>query len=798
MMKRCIGKAAILGSGTMGSGIAAHLANAGIPSLLLDILPRELTAQEEAKGLTLDNPLVRNRMAQENYQRFVVKAKPAALMSPDFCHLITIGNMADDLDKLKDCDWIIEAVPEKLEIKKSLLADIAPYLKPGTIISSNTSGISINAIAEALPEQLRPYWLGTHFFNPVRYMHLLELIPGKNTLPELVAFMAEFGRRVLGKGVVLCKDTPNFIANRLGASLGTDVIRIMEKYDLTISEIDAITGPAIGRAKTDTFSLYDMVGLDIGVASATVVRDNVASPEEKARFTFPPFIYQMLEQKRLGLKTKGGFYAGRDKDKQMLDWKTGAYTPLKAAEFPSLGEAVVKRSLPDKLTVLFDSEDPAGKVAWEHMKTYLLYASSLIPEISDNLYNVDRALRWGYNHDFGPFETWNGLDLTGYIRRMEAEGEAVPPWLKEMLALGINSFYKEEKGTLLCYSPQDKKFMPIPEDAREISIPSLVKGEKLVAKHQAGSLFDMGDGVLCFQMHAKNSSISQPLLEAFTRAQEELAKNWDAMVITGSGKNFCVGADLKSILPMIEEGNYRDLEDLLKVSQDIYLANKYNPKPVVVAPYGQVLGGGCEIMMQCSAIQGAAETYIGLVEVGVGLIPAGGGVKEMIMRGLDRVKGTTAFPLDFLIPGLENIALARVSTSGFEAKDLGFLKENDGISLSPDWLLTDAKTKALAMKNLNYAPPIKAPFAAPGINDLALMLIRAKSMEDAGFISEYDAVIFKKLVHIMSGGGLTKGTLITEDYLLQLEREAFMELCREQKTKDRIRHLLTTGKPLRN
>jgi len=610
--------------------------------------------------------------------------------------------------------------------------------------------------------------------------------------------MREFGERVLGKGVVLCKDTPNFIANRLGASLGTDIIRLMMKYDLTVSETDAITGTAIGRPRTATFSLYDMVGLDIGVASATVVRDNVSSPAEKERFCFPPFVYAMLDKRILGLKTRGGFYAGRGKDKKMLDYRTGEYMELRPARFQSLDAAAAQGNLPGKLTALFSGEDAAAQLAWEHMKGYFLYAASLIPEISDNLYDVDRALRWGYNHGFGPFETWNGLDLGQYVARMEAEGEVVAAWVKEMLATGISSFYTEENGISLCYSPAEKKYVSMEEHSEQITVPALRRGGKTVADYQAGALYDMGDGVLCFRMNSKNSSISVPLLEAFHQAQDELDRNWEGMVIDGSGANFCVGADLKSILPMIEAGQYSGLEALLRDSQDIYLRNKYNPRPVVAAPYGQVLGGGCEIMMQCSAVQAAGETYIGLVEVGVGLIPAGGGVKEMTMRGLARAKGTNAFALDFLAPGLENIAMAKVSSSGPEAKTLGFLKESDGVSLSRDWQLSDAKNRVLCMKTMGYVPPVPPVFPAPGLNDNALMLIQAKFMREAGFISEYDAFIFQQLVNIMSGGGVSKGVMISEGYLLQLERESFMELCRQQKTKDRIRHMLSTGKPLRN
>lgn len=798
-MKKKICKVAILGSGIMGSGIAAQVANAGINSLLLDIVPNALTEAESAKGLTLEHPAVRNRIAAENYQRFIVKARPAAVMDKSYLSRISVGNMEDDLEQLRGCDWIVEVVPEKLEIKQAVLKKIAPYVTPGTILTTNTSGLSVNAIAKDLPAELRQYWMGTHFFNPVRYMKLVELIPCRDTLPEVVEFMREFGEKVLGKGAVICKDTPNFIANRIGASMGADLVNLMVKYDLTISEADAISGKALGRAGSATFGTYDMVGLDTSVLSATVVHDNVTDPAEKARFTFPPFVHQMLEKKLLGKKTKAGFYTGRGKDKKMMDWKTGEYVPLKPAAFPSLDAANAARKLPDKLEAFFSGDDTAAKLIWEYMKRYLLYTASLIPEISDTLYAPDRALRWGYNHSAGPFETWNGLDLGKYVARMEAEGDQIPAWLKEMLELGCTSFYSAAgDGTPLCYSPKDKKYMPIPADPRQLAFPALRREQKVVAAYDGGTLYDLGDGVLGFEMGGRNSAITVPLLEAMSRAQDELAANWDGMVLTGSGKNFCVGADLKTVLPMIEAGQYAELEQLLRTSDRIYLRNKYSNKPVVAAPYGQVLGGGCEITMQCSAVQAAGESYIGLVEVGVGLIPGGGGVKELTMRAIERTKGTGAFLVDFLIPYLENIAMAKVATSGPEARSMGFLRAGDGVSLSQDWLLTDAKTRVLSMAAEGYTAPISAPFAAPGLNDNAILLIAAKQMQDAGFISEYDALIFRKLVNIMTGGGVSKGTMITEQYLLDLEIEAFMELCREQKTKDRIRAMVTTGKPLRN
>lgn len=798
LVNRKITKVAILGSSTMGSGIAAHLANAGISSYLLDIVPNELTKEEMDKGLTLESPAFRNRFAENNKKQFIMKAKPAALMDKDEASLITVGNMEDNLDWLSECDWIIEVVAEKLEIKQQVIKKILPYVKPGTIVSTNTSGISVNKIAKDAPVEFKQNWLGTHFFNPVRYMKLLEIIPGNDTLPEIVEFMCEFGEKVLGKGIVLCNDTPNFIANRIGASLGTNIIKLMMETGLTVSEVDAITGTAIGRPKTATFALYDIVGLNIGVASATVVHDNVSDPEEKMSLTFPPFIYEMLDKGMLGNKTKGGFYKKQGKERLMLDINTLDYVPMKAPEFSSLAKAQKEKTLAGKLETFFESDDAAAKFVWEHMKTYFLNTATKIPEISDNIYSIDKALCWGYNHSKGPFEIWNGLDLNKYVNRMETEGMMVPAWVKEMLALGYTSFYKEEKGINYYYSIIDKKYVPIEYDPSVTVLKDVKAKNKVVKSSEAGTLYDIGDGVVCLEMHTRTSAISGELLDVMIDAREELEKNWDGMVITSGRKNFCVGADLTQVLSCIKTNKWAELEGLLKKSQDIYMRNKYSYKPVVMAPFGMVLGGGCEIAMHSSAIQAAGETYMGLVEVGVGVIPAGGGVKEMTIRALERIKDTTAFTSDFIIPYLQNIATAKVSSSAKEAKRLGFMKVTDGITLNQDLLITDAKRKVLQLIDNGYMPPVAKPFPAPGINDNALAIMHAKVMKDAGMISDYDLHIFKKLLYIMTGGNVTKGAMINEEYLLSLEREVFIELCKEEKTQERINYMLTKGKPLRN
>jgi len=797
-MRRIIGKAAIVGSGTMGSGIAALLASVGIPCLLLDIVASEVTDEEKAKGLTLKDREVRDRIARTNKERFILKAKPEPITDIDNADLIAVGNIEDDLGELSSCDWIVEAAPERLEIKRGILKTIAPYVKEGAIVSTNTSGISVNKIAEGMPRKFRAAWFGTHFFNPVRFMRLLEIVPCSDTSPELVEFMTEFGSKVLGKGIVVCKDTPNFIANRVGAALGTNVIKLMVEKGMTVSEADELTGTCIGRPKTATFALYDLVGLDIGVASATVVHDNVTNVDEKRNLTFPGFVYSMLEKNMLGNKTKGGFYKKVKDQRLMVDTKTLEYVPMKAADFSSLAEAQKRKGLAERLECLFNSDDEAGKFVWEHMKRYFVDTASKLPEICEDISSVDKAIRWGYNHDCGPFEVWQGLELRKYVDRMAEEGEAIPAWVKEMLSLGFESFYKEEAGRLFCYSLIAKRYTPVEEPRGAIVLKRAQAERKVIRESPATTLYDIGDGVLCLELHTKTTAIDEALLEGFAAAQDELREGWDGMVIASGAKNFCVGADLNLVRGCIAGKEWDKIDSLLKLSQGIYMRNKYSPKPVVIAAQGLVLGGGCEIMMHGSAIQAAGESYVGLVELGVGLVPAGGGVKEMTLRALERTKGTTAFLVDFLAPYALNIATAKVSGSAREAQKMGYLRPCDDITMNPELLISDAKKKVLALIDKSYTPPVKRAFPAPGINDNAAIALQAKVMKDSGLISDYDLHLINQLVFIMTGGGLSKGVLIDEDYLLRLEREVFIDLCKEPKTQERIDAMLSTGKALRN
>lgn len=794
-MKKRIRKAAVLGSGTMGSGIAAQLANAGIPSYLLDIVPK-YTEADQAKGVKAESPAFRNRIAESNKAMAI---KTRQFMNKDDADLVTCGNMEDNLAWLSEVDWIVEAVPENLAIKKDLLNKIAPFVKPETIVSSNTSTISVTTMAEDMPLEFKKYWMGTHFFNPVRFMKLLEVIPGKDTLPEVMQFMADFGESKLGKSIVWCKDTPGFIANRFGNQGGPTVCKLMDELGLAISEVDAICGPAMGRPKTGAFGLMDLVGLDIAVNGTQSIHDVLTDPEDKKFYVVPELFKKNVEKGILGNKTKGGFYKRAGKEKLMLDPSTYEYIPQKPADFPSLAKAKAAKTLPEKLAAFYEGDDKAAQLVWKTNSSTLEYATKKIPEISDDIINCDHAMEWGYNHQAGPFRVWDGLDLPKYVARIEAEGGSVAPWVHEMFDAGIKAFYKYENGIEYYYSIPDKKYVPVTYKPEVIILPELKAQNKVVFSTPAATLYDLGDAILGFCITTKNSAIPPELIDAMIMAQAELAKpEWEGMVITSAGKDFCVGADLNGTAQAIEQKAWGAIDAALKKLQDTFMGFKYSAKPVVVAPFGKALGGGCEIVMHGSAAQAAAESYIGLVEVGVGLIPAGGGVKEMTMRSIDRIKGTTAHPVDFLAAYFQNIAQAATSMSAKQAVGLGYLKPTDGISMNSSFVIGDAKKRVLDMVEAGYAAPVSRTFAAPGKNETALIKVGTMGMKLSGVISEYDWKICCKIVDVMSGGEVIKGAPITEQYLLDLEREAFVSLCGEPKTQERIAYMLKTKKPLRN
>jgi len=800
-----IRKVAVLGAGVMGSQIAAHLANAGIPSVLLDIVPKELTAEEKARGLTLDSPEVRNRLAQQGLQN-ALKARPAAFFVPELAELITVGNFEDNLNWLQDVDWIIEAVVERLDIKQQLMERVAQHRKPGTIVSSNTSGISIARIAEKMPEEFRKHFLGTHFFNPPRYMRLLEIIPTPETDPEVVRFISEFGERVLGKGIVYCKDTPNFIANRIGVFGMMVTLHQMLKDGLTVEDVDAITGPATGKPKSATFRTADLVGIDTFVHVANNLYEAAPDDEMRDIFKVPDFVLEMVKRGWLGEKTKQGFYR-KVKDEQgksiiyALRPDKMEYEPSKKTRYPSLEMARSIDDVRERVKAVANAQDPAGKFFWEVLSQVLAYSANRIPEISDTIVNVDNAMKWGYNWELGPFETWDAIGLKESVARMEKEGKQVPANVKEMLEAGFTSFYKTENGILYYYDFLSKQYKPV-EFSKDVIVLSLEKQKegKVLRKNAGATFLDLGDGIALVEFHSKMNAIGEDILTMLNYAMNEVEKNFDGLVIGNQGKNFSVGANLMLILMLAQEQDWEELDRAVRMFQSVNMRLKYFEKPVVVAPFGMTLGGGCEITLHAPRVRAAAETYIGLVEVGVGVIPAAGGTKELTLRAQKRAAGLKDVDyLPFLQQVFETIGMAKVATSAVEARKMGILRSCDSISMNSDRLIGEAKNTALAMVKEGYRkPPLREKMWAFGNSILSAMLVGLNQMREAGYITEYDLVIGQKLARVIAGGDISVPQEVDEQYFLDLEREAFLSLCGDKRTQDRMAHMLKTGKPLRN
>lgn len=791
-------KVAVLGSGVMGSTIAAQLANAGIPSLLLDIVPARLSAKEEAAGLTLEDRGVRNSLAQSNKSK-LLKMNPAPLLVPEFADRIEVGNLSDDLGRLSEVDWVIEVVVERLDIKMELFKKVAECVRPGTIVSSNTSGISLKSMVEGLPESFTKYFLGTHFFNPPRYMKLLEIIPGPNTDPEVIKFLGEFGERALGKGVVMAKDTPNFIANRIGAIGSPVLLKEMLRLGLTVDEVDALTGPVMGHPKSASFRLIDLVGLDIFIHSNNNVADGV--PEEKDDFVLPEFINTMLKNGWLGDKTKQGFYkkskGPKGKVIEVLDVKTMTYGPQKDVNFSSLEKAKAAKGLPEKLRTLVSGDDIGAEFAWHVLKPTLIYAANLVKDIAEDITGIDESMRWGYNWELGPFELWDALGVKATANRVVAEGGTLPPLVAELLANGYDSFYqKTESGQTAYYKAGDYQQKTISPYA--FSLKQAHKTGKIIVGNAGASLVDLGDGVACLEFHSPNNSINSDVVEMMNKSLAEVEKNYLGLVIGNQGKNFCVGANLVLILQEAEKGNWEKLDFGVRELQNTTMALKFAKKPVVGAPFGMTLGGGTEICLHTHALQASSETYMGLVELGVGLIPGGGGTKEMAVRAMEGIlPGVEVAPDYFFAKRFEAVAMAQVSTSAEKARQLGFLRDHDRYSMNPDHVLLDAKARVIDLAR-NFRPnlPTKVKIGGPGVR--ATMELALYGMRIGKYISEYDQYLGEKLAYAMTGGDRPAGMLVDEQYLLDLEREAFMSLVGEAKTLDRIRHMLAKGKPLRN
>ncbi|GEN29837.1 3-hydroxyacyl-CoA dehydrogenase [Cerasibacillus quisquiliarum] len=798
-MKQSIERVAVLGSGVMGSGIAAHLANIGIPTLLLDIVPRELTKEEEAKGLTLEDPVVRNKIAVQNKQA-LLKQKPSPITSKKSLDLIETGNMEDDLEKLKDVDWIIEVVVENLDVKKDVFAKVDKYRKRGTIVSSNTSGISIEKMSEDCSEDFRQHFLGTHFFNPPRYLKLLEVIPTKDTKPEVVEFMQTFAEDVLGKGVVLAKDTPNFIANRIGTYGLLITVQEMLKANLSISEVDSVTGPLLGRPKSATFRTLDVVGLDTFIHVAKNVYDQVEG-EEKRVFEIPGFMQDMLEKGWLGAKTKQGFYL-KKKGKEgsiilELNPETMEYEERKKLKTKATEMAKQQKGFNKLKTLLSMPGDKASDFVWNILKPVLLYSAELLGEIADDIVSIDKAMKWGFGWKLGPFELWDVIGLRKSVERMQTEGDTVPKWVLDLLDNGHEQFYKEENGDTHYYDGDTYQKDDV--NPKEIHLKRLKDKQGVIMKNTGASLIDIGDGVALLEFHSPNNAIGLDVVQMVNKSIEEVEKNYEGLVIGNQGKNFCVGANLALMLMEAQDHNFFELDLVVRQFQNMTLNIKYSKKPVVTAPFNMTLGGGAEVTLPAAAVQASQETYIGLVEVGVGLIPGGGGTKELYLKMLRNVpKDVDVDLMKVANKVFERVAMADVSTSAEEAREKGFLNHFDGISVNSDHLLYDAKQKVLALSQAGYKAPKREKIPVVGDPGYAAMLMGAKTLQFGGYASEHDVKIAEKLAYVLSGGRIKENSLIDEQVMLDLEREAFLSLIGEPKTQQRMQHMLLKGKPLRN
>ncbi|RFB15046.1 3-hydroxyacyl-CoA dehydrogenase/enoyl-CoA hydratase family protein [Bacillus sp. HNG] len=794
-MIQSIKRAAVLGSGVMGSGIAAHLANIGIPTLLLDIVPRELLEVEKKKGLTLEGKEVRNRLSHTAVQK-LLKQKPAPLTSKENIALITTGNFEDDLAKLSEVDWIIEVVVENLDVKKKVFSQIDEVRKPGSIVSSNTSGISVEAMAEGRSEDFQKHFLGTHFFNPPRYLKLLEVIPTKNTSPEVLSFMKTFGEDVLGKGVVEAKDTPNFIANRIGTYGLLVTVREMLKGGYSIGEVDSVTGPMIGRPKSATFRTLDVVGLDTFIHVANNVYEQVEG-EEKEVFNVPDFMKKMQEKGWLGSKSGQGFFLKQGKEILELNPETLEYQDRKKLQTPVTASIKQVKGTANKLKTLLYAEDRAGKLLWNITSPALIYSATLLGEIADDIVAIDAAMKWGFGWQLGPFEMWDAIGLENSVKKMEAEGSVVPAWIKEMLANGNTSFYKKENGSVSYY--QNGEYKAIKVNPKNIHIKTLKETNGVIKKNSGASLIDLGDDVALLEFTSPNNAIGFDIIQMINYSIEEVAKNYKGLVIGNQAKNFCVGANLAMILMEAQDDNFYDIDLVVRNFQQAMMNIKYSEKPVVVAPFGMTLGGGAEICLPAAKIQASSETYMGLVEVGVGVIPGGGGNKELYINHLQGMPTGVEVNLQNVANKVfETIAMAKVSTSAEEARTNNFLTKVDGITFNSDHLIYDAKQSVLAISAQGYKAPVRKKVPVVGETGYATLLLGAQAMKYSGYISDHDLKIAKKLAWVIAGGNVPYGTEVDEQYLLDLEREAFLSLVGEPKTQQRMQHMLVKGKPLRN
>jgi 3-hydroxyacyl-CoA dehydrogenase len=803
-MTRKIRKAAVIGSGVMGGGIAALMASAGIPTLLMDIVPFDL------EGDAKDDPLQRNRIVKAGLDAMAM-AQPALIMHPKDMARISIGNLDDDFEQLGECDWIVEVVVENVKIKQELFKRIDGIRKPDAIVSSNTSGLPLKALSEGLSDGFKAHFLGTHFFNPVRYMKLLEIIPGAKTSREILDFVADFGERRLGKGIVWAKDTPNFVANRIGVQGMVRAMQLMLEEGLTIAQVDALFGPAMGRPKTAMFKTADLVGLDVLGHVAKNTYDLVPDDEARDHFVLPEYYHRMVEKKLLGKKSQAqsGFYKTDltpewKKVRKVIDLETLDYQEYDKPGFPCLQAAKKAPSMAEKMQAIVFGEDQGARFVWRAIADNLIYAANRIPEISDTVVEIDNAMRWGFNFEMGPFQTWDALGVARTVARMESDGLAVPPAVIAMLAAGHASFYKSESGRDYFYDFKTQKYQPIQVSGTIVSLAALKGDAKTALTCNSASLIDLGDGVFCCEFHTKMNALNGEIIDFMDRALDHVDANGRGLVIgnqaSGMPGAFSAGADLAFLRGMVESGDFDGIDGFLKRGQDVMQRARYSPFPVVAAPFGLALGGGCEVCLGADRMVAHAELYMGLVEIGVGLLPAGGGCTNLWRKFAESVPDAVqdADKGKFFVPAFMNIAMAKVSTSAADARANGYLGSKDRIVFNRDHLIGEAKKEVLDMAAAGYAPPVRQPIPVLGEAGQGMIEAELYNMTAAGFVSKHDAFLAGRIAYVLSGGEVRTNAAVDESVLLTLERRAFVDFLKQEKTVARIDHMLKTGKPLRN
>jgi len=799
-MKRSIRKVAVLGSGVMGSAIACHFANVGCEVLLLDIAPKELTEEEKAKGLTLDKKVVKNRIVQSSFDRSI-KSNPGPIYSKKFISRVSLGNFDDDMPRIKDADWIIEVVVENLDIKKKVYEQVEKFRKPGTLVTSNTSGIPIHLMAEGRSDDFKKNFAGTHFFNPPRYLKLFEIIPTQHTDPEVTKFLMHYGDLYLGKTTVLCKDTPAFIGNRVGVWGLLKVIDSMRKFDLNVDEIDKLTGPVIGRPKSATFRTSDLVGLDTLVKVANNLYAALPNDEGREMFKLPEVVAKLEQNKWLGDKTGQGFYkksknAKGETEILTLDLNSLEYKPKAKAKFATLETTKAIDNLKDRFKVLLAGKDKAGDFYRDAFFGLFQYASNRIPEIADELYKIDDAVCAGFGWELGPFETWDAVGVEKAVQTMEASGNKPAAWVHEMLAAGNKSFYRVESGKRQYYHIPSKAYKNIPGKEEFIILENL--SDNVVWKNAESKVIDLGDGVINFAWHSKSYTLGSSVIEGLNKAIDLAEKDYRGLVVGHQGADFSLGANLGLVFMFAIEQEYDEIDFMVRQFQNSVMRIRYSSVPVIVAPQGRTLGGGCEMTLHSDLAQAAAETYIGLVEVGVGLIPGGGGTKELAKRVSDAIEEGDV-ELNALQNAFMNIATAKVALSAEEAREMGILRSKDRISVNRDRQILDAKSAAIELAEAGYTMPSQAKnIKVQGRTGMALFMAGIQGMRMGNYISDHDMKIARWIANVMCGGDLSYAQEVSEQYLLDLEREAFVSLTGEKKTLERIQSILTGGKPLRN